>query len=111
MKRTKKLSNFHTRLTSKEVKIMLGNLPFKRPFLEKWKEWLEYRNKIKHPYKTMYGINGTLNKIRKYSNQSEKLAILILERSMENEWIGIFKPTEEMLIITRPEWAIGNAVG
>jgi hypothetical protein len=59
--------------------------------LQTFKEFVDMRNEIKKPIKTMRGVNGILNECRRLSNGNHKLMIEIIKQSIDHEWCGVFE--------------------
>lgn len=54
-------------------------------------EWIAYKKEIKDPYKTVRGMKAFVKELQKLSNNDPKVAKEITERSMANNWKGIFE--------------------
>lgn len=54
-------------------------------------EWIAYKKEIKDPYKTVRGMKAFVNELQKLSNNDPKVAKEITDRSMANNWKGIFE--------------------
>ncbi len=54
-------------------------------------EWIAYKKEIKDPYKTGRGMKAFVKELQKLSNNDPKVAKEITERSMANNWKGIFE--------------------
>jgi hypothetical protein len=70
---------------------IVSNLPFFEPeFAESWSEWLEYRKQRKIAKYTQIGIGKTLNALLKDSGGDYRVAIKIIDQSIEKNWQGLF---------------------
>lgn len=58
--------------------------------IQKWNDWVDFRRKLKKPYKTDTGLAAASNKLMLLSNNKPETAISIINQSMENEWLGFF---------------------
>lgn len=67
-------------------------LPHSTQFADKWGEWVQFRKDIKKSYKTMKGVNGALNMLKAVSEQE---AIAMMDKSMTNEYQGLFPEKKE----------------
>ena len=54
-------------------------------------EWIAYKKEIKDPYKTVRGMKAFVKELQKLSNNDPKVAKEITDRSMANNWKGIFE--------------------
>jgi hypothetical protein len=54
-------------------------------------EWIAYKKEIKDPYKTVRGMKAFVKELQKLSNNDPKIAKEITERSMANNWKGIYE--------------------
>lgn len=54
-------------------------------------EWIAYKKEIKDPYKTVRGMKAFVKELQKLSNNDPKVAKEITERSMANNWKGIYE--------------------
>ncbi len=57
---------------------------------EKWKQWIDFRKKLKKPYKTKEGETGAFKRLMELSDGDTGNAIRIIEQSVANEWQGLF---------------------
>lgn len=57
-------------------------------FLTSWKEWKDYRKKVLR--KPIKDEQRALNNIFELSQGNEQIAYLIMKRSMDNEYQGLF---------------------
>lgn len=60
-------------------------------FLPLVKKWVEYRKKIKSPYKTQTGFDAFCKDLKELSGGSLITAEKIVEQSINKEWKGIFE--------------------
>jgi len=79
----------------------LIKIPYGSDFAEKWQEWIEYKKEQDFEY-TNRGMKAALTKIKRLSyfgevpeDLSEKIAIAIIDQSLETEgskkpWKGFF---------------------
>ncbi len=68
-----------------------SDLPFPEPeFAESWSEWLEYRKQRKFNKYTRIGLGKTFKGLVRDSQGAYKVAIQILEQSIEKNWQGLF---------------------
>lgn len=58
--------------------------------VKRFQEWIEFRKKIKKPYKTVEGAAAAYNKLLLMSDHHSPTAIEIIEQSIANEWQGLF---------------------
>jgi hypothetical protein len=54
-------------------------------------EWIAYKKEIKNPYKTVRSMKAFVKELQKLSNNDPKVAKEITERSMANNWKGIYE--------------------
>jgi hypothetical protein len=54
-------------------------------------DWIAYKKEIKDPYKTVRGMKAFVKELQKLSNNDPKIAKEITERSMANNWKGIYE--------------------
>ena len=55
-----------------------------------WDEWLQYRKERKLPKYTRIGISKTWTHLMNIANQSEQVAIEIINQSIAQNWAGLF---------------------
>lgn len=55
-----------------------------------WEEWLQYRKERKLPKYTRIGISKTWTHLMNIANQSEQVAIEIINQSIAQNWAGLF---------------------
>jgi hypothetical protein len=67
------------------------DLPFGPLFAQKWAEWLQYRTERKLAKYRSMGLKMALKRIVRESNDTETIAIDMLDFSMEMNYQGIFK--------------------
>jgi hypothetical protein len=67
------------------------HLPFGPLFAQKWAEWLQYRTERKLAKYRPMGLKMALKRIVRESNDTETIAIDMLDYSMEMNYQGIFK--------------------
>ena len=72
-----------------------GNMDF-GPWSEAMRVWIDYRKKIKKPFKTDRGITSTLNDLKKICKDNHGLAMQVVEYCMNKEWQGIYAPKEPL---------------
>lgn len=60
---------------------------FKEPYLR----WMEYKRKRRESYKSIESEEAFYKKLLKYSDENPEVASEIIERSMSNNWAGIFE--------------------
>lgn len=66
-------------------------------YLEIFNKWLEYKKSRKQSYKDVGSIELCYKGLLKKSNNNPALAKIIVERSMENNWAGLFElPPQEL---------------
>jgi uncharacterized protein YdaU (DUF1376 family) len=58
--------------------------------VKKWVYWVEFRRKMKRPYRTKEGETAAYNRLLKLSNSDSDIAIQIIDQSIVNEWQGLF---------------------
>ena len=58
--------------------------------VKKFQEWIEFRKKIKKPYRTQEGAAAAYNRLLTLSDHQSEIAIEIIEQSIANEWQGFF---------------------
>lgn len=68
--------------------LFLEFLPFGPAFKEVWLQWEAYRRQGKHKKYTEIGLKKTFKKLILLSESDEDKAIQMLERAMENNWVG-----------------------
>jgi len=68
-------------------------MPFDSSFVPAWEKWLDYRKKSGKAYKTQIGQQSALNNLAKYPKE---VAIEAIERSIQNEWQGLFPDKVEL---------------
>lgn len=66
------------------------------PWSEAMRVWIDYRKKIKKPYKTQRGIESTLSDLKKICKDNHGLAMQVVEHCMNKEWQGIYAPKEPL---------------
>ncbi|HNY52929.1 MAG TPA: DUF4373 domain-containing protein [Bacteroidales bacterium] len=59
--------------------------------VKKWGEWVEFREKLKKPYRTQEGIEASFRKLMNLSGNDPDHAIAIIQQSIDNEWQGFFE--------------------
>lgn len=64
-------------------------------FLPLWEEWLDYKDEIGKPYKTQRGAKMQYSSWLKYSDNNIYLANVIIKRSIEQSWDGLFSLTDK----------------
>ena len=84
--------------------VELNNLVTKEPNKEKLdlsgygqmaylvQRWIDYKKSIKDSYKSQQSLDMFFKNLMKYSDGNAQMAEEIIERSMANQWKGIFKP-------------------
>lgn len=58
--------------------------------IKTWCRWVEFRKKLKKPYKTQEGTAAAYNKLLGLAGNDSTTAMAIINQSIENEWIGLF---------------------
>jgi hypothetical protein len=76
---------------SKQTQIFDTELPFGPLFAQKWAEWLQYRTERKLAKYRPMGLKMALKRIVRESNDTETIAVDMLDFSMEMNYQGIFK--------------------
>lgn len=60
-------------------------------FLSKWQDWKDYKlRKKKFKYKNLKAEQSALTKLKNLSNDNEADAIQIIDKAIENKWVGFF---------------------
>jgi hypothetical protein len=59
-------------------------------FLPVWNKWIDFKNKIKKPYKTQEGMQEQFNHLLHLSNNTPEMAMAIVNQSIGREWEGLF---------------------
>lgn len=60
-------------------------------FYDAWLDWLDYKKEAhKFTYKTNKSEQLALKRLKRLSDNNEKIAIAIIEQSIENNWKGLF---------------------
>ncbi len=54
--------------------------------------WIDYKKSIKDSYKSQQSLDMFFKNLVKYSSNNSQVAEEIIERSMANQWKGIFQP-------------------
>lgn len=84
-------SSSRTKQQSEDPWAYLSTFEIQDPELtEKWKMWVDFRKKLKKPYKTKEGEAAAYSKLIKLAEDSIDVAMQILDQSMANEWLGLF---------------------
>lgn len=66
-------------------------LPFEdQAFIDKWQDWLEFRSQRRLPKYVPKGLKGTFTHLKNISGNDPLVACLIIQRSMDNNWQGLF---------------------
>lgn len=78
---------------NKEKEISFGDYEFLRPQIEKW---LAYKKEKKQSYKSKIGILAFAKQLNEYSSGDPLLADKIIERSIANNYSGIFALKEKI---------------
>lgn len=60
-------------------------------FLEKWKEWLQYRKERRLAAYAPTGLKSTFARLKKMCRDDPKIAAEIIEQSLANGWQGLFE--------------------
>lgn len=82
-------------------------------FLPLWEEWLDYKDEIGKPYKTQRGAKMQYSSWLKYSDNNIDLANVIIKRSIEQSWDGLFSLTDkqkEFFLSDKSPYKKDNAV-
>lgn len=56
-----------------------------------WAQWLDYRAKVKKPFKTPRGERRAMNELVKLSQGDQTLQQRIVDQSVDHEWVGLFE--------------------
>ncbi|WP_417536375.1 helix-turn-helix domain-containing protein [Methylophaga sp.] len=56
-----------------------------------WTQWLDYRAKVKKPFKTPRGERRAMNELIKLSQGDQTLQQRIVDQSIDHEWVGLFE--------------------
>lgn len=76
---------------------------------EPWRElmsiWLEYKRARKEGYKSELGVKRCLNMLQNLSNNSPQTASVIIDRSIANNWAGLFQ------LPSRQTYSYGQHIG
>jgi hypothetical protein len=72
-----------------EVSIEMLIIP-SSDFLPIWNKWIEFKNKIKKPYRTQEGMQVQFDHLLDLSSNSPELALSIVNQSIGREWEGLF---------------------
>lgn len=56
-----------------------------------WAQWLDYRSKVKKPFKTPRGERRAMNELLKLSQGDQTLQQRIVDQSIDHEWLGLFE--------------------
>lgn len=56
-----------------------------------WGQWLDYRSKLKKPFKTSRGERRAMNELIKLSQGDQTLQQRIVDQSIDHEWLGLFE--------------------
>lgn len=56
-----------------------------------WAQWLDYRAKVKKPFKTPRGERRAMNELIKLSQGDQTLQQRIVDQSIDHEWVGLFE--------------------
>jgi hypothetical protein len=59
-------------------------------FINKWQDWLEYRKERRLAAYVPRGLKGTFANLVNISGNDPKVAMQIIQRSMDNNWQGLF---------------------
>jgi hypothetical protein len=59
-------------------------------FSNKWQEWILFREQRRLPRYVPVGLKGTFTRLVNMANNDPKIAIEIIQRSMDNNWQGLF---------------------
>jgi hypothetical protein len=60
---------------------------------EAWSRWVEYRKSIKKPYRTEFAIESAQKKLAGFGEYQMQ----VVERSMQEEWRGLFPLPKQMV--------------
>lgn len=67
------------------------NLLFiEKEFAESFSKWLEYKLEIGDSYELQRTIEAAYKKLKDYSNNDPDFAMHIVDRSIANQWRGLF---------------------
>lgn len=67
-------------------------------FAEPFSKWLEYKIEIKDSYNVQRSLETAYNNLKKISNKNPELAEYIVERSISNQWRGLFEVDDENVL-------------
>ncbi|MFV0449812.1 MAG: helix-turn-helix domain-containing protein [Vibrio sp.] len=56
-----------------------------------WAQWLDYRSKLKKPFKTPRGERRAMNELIKLSQGDQTMQQRIVDQSIDHEWLGLFE--------------------
>jgi hypothetical protein len=65
-------------------------------FREVFMRFVEYRKSILKPYRTQQGLEAAYRQLTKYSGGDPVIAAQIVERSIANEWQGLFEIKQKL---------------
>ncbi len=100
-----KLVNLHLRdwinsvekedIPAEEKKLEFGSLG--NEFVANWKEWVDFRIKLKKKFVDIDAQQKAVNQLIKLSEGNKLVAVEIINKSIANSWQGLFKlPLHEM---------------
>lgn len=75
-----------------------------------WAQWLDYRAKVKKPFKTPRGERRAMNELIKLSQGDQTLQQRIVDQSIDFEWIGLFE-LKTQRSNGKPNAPLANQVG
>ena len=88
---SKSNSNSKSNSKSKEEITLSFLSDVDKRLIEKWEEWVEFRKKLKKPYRTQVGMEGSFKNLMKLSSGDTDKAISIIQQSIDNEWQGLWE--------------------
>lgn len=77
--------------------IMLSKIDITDEYKETFLKWLKYKRKRQQSYKDEDSTQLAFNQLKKLSGNDHEKALKIVEKSMANNWAGLFELKEEKL--------------
>lgn len=74
----------------KESKDIVDSFSLSPELIKKWEEWKAFRKQLKKPYKTLHGEEKALSDLINMSGGDSVTASLIIQQSIDKEWLGFF---------------------
>ena len=79
------------RKTIKDINTIVSESSLSEPVKEKVRDFLEYRNEIKKPFKSERGIKSLITQIERQEQLIGPTAVIqVIDTSMQNQWQGLF---------------------